>query len=196
VSGFRDGTLVYAEKLIASERILSLVLSCGVKLEGGNLSELAFVQSLGGRFVYLSDLEPAGYRHVPYLTIEWPYQRDRNVGGGPLMVGGRRYAKGLGMHSASRLTYRLESQYQRFEAAVAVDDSAGKKGSVTFGVYVLRRGAWKEAFTSGVLRGGEAPRPVSVDVAEADALTLTVDFADRGDELDHADWLDARVVKR
>jgi hypothetical protein len=26
-------------------------------------------------------------------------------------------------------------------------------------------------------------------------LTLTVDFADRGDELDHTDWLDARLIR-
>ena len=29
----------------------------------------------------------------------------------------------------------------------------------------------------------------------AEMITLTVDFADRGDELDHADWLDARLIK-
>ena len=80
------------------------------------------------------------------------------------MVGGRRYLKGIGMHSASRLTYRLDGKYRRFDAAVALDDSAGNGGSVTFGVYVLRDGSWKEAYTSGIVRGGEAPRPVSVDV--------------------------------
>ncbi|HEY3392664.1 MAG TPA: NPCBM/NEW2 domain-containing protein, partial [Lacipirellulaceae bacterium] len=144
---------------------------------------------------YLSDLKPEGYRHVPYLSIEWPYARDRNVLGEPLSVGGKQYLKGVGMHSAARLTYRLNGNYRRFDAAVALDDSAGTRGSVTFSVYVQREGAWEVAFTSGIVRGGEAPRPVSVDVAGAQALTLTVDFADRGDELDRANWLDARLVK-
>jgi hypothetical protein len=132
---------------------------------------------------------------VPYLSIEWPYRRDRNVMGDPLSVGGKRYMKGIGMHSAARLTFRLDGDYRRFDAAVAIDDSAGKRGSVTFGVYVLRDGAWAEAFTSGTVRGGEAPRPVSVDLTGAQGLTLTVDYADRGDELDRANWLDARLVK-
>jgi len=44
-------------------------------------------------------------------------------------------------------------------------------------------------------RGGDAPKSISVDVAGADAMTLVVDYADRGDELDHADWLDARLTK-
>ncbi len=116
--------------------------------------------------------------------------------GEPLTVAGQRYLKGIGMHSASRITYRLDGKFRRFDALAAIDDSADKKGSVTFGVYVSRDGQWKSAYTSDIVRGGDPPKPVSVDVDGAQALTLTVDFADRGDELDHADWLDARLVKK
>jgi hypothetical protein len=150
---------------------------------------------LGGGFAYLSDLEPADYRHVPYLDIAWPYERDRSVSGGPLEVGGKRYLKGLGMHSAARLTYKLEGQYKTFAAEAAIDDSAGPRGSVVFGVYVLRDAKWQPAFTSEIVRGGDPPQSVSVDLVGADAITLLVDFADRGDELDHADWLDARLIR-
>jgi endo-alpha-N-acetylgalactosaminidase len=159
------------------------------------VNDITFLQSPGGEFVYLSDLEPADYRHVPYLSLEWPYHRDANVLGQPLAVHGKRYLKGIGMHSAARITYRLEGKYRRFDAAVAVDDSADDRGSVNFGAYVLRDGQWKEASTSGIVRGGEEPRPISVDVSGADGITLTVDFADRGDELDRANWLDARLVQ-
>jgi hypothetical protein len=37
--------------------------------------------------------------------------------------------------------------------------------------------------------------PISVDVSQAQALALIVDFADRGDVLDRAAWLDARLTK-
>jgi len=103
--------------------------------------------------------------------------------------------KGIGMHSASRLTYRFDKDYQRFDAAVAIDDSAKGRGSVTFGVYLLRDGKWGEAFKSDIVRGNEAPQPISVELRGAKGMTLTVDYADRGDELDHAVWLDARLVK-
>jgi hypothetical protein len=195
VVGTRDGSLVYANGIKGSKNELAIEAAGRLRLAGGGVDEVVFLQSLGGRFVYLSDLEPDGYRHVPYLSIEWPYARDRNVRGEPLSVGGQRYLKGIGMHSASRLTYKLDGNYRRFDSAVAIDDSAGKRGSVTFGVYVQRNGAWTEAFTSDIVHGGEAPRPLSVDVTGAQGLTLTVDYADRGDELDHADWLDARLVK-
>jgi hypothetical protein len=77
---------------------------------------------------------------------------------------------------------------------VAIDDSADDRGSVTFGVYVLRDGKLVEAYKSGIVRGGDAPQAVSVDVAGAQGLTLVVDYADRGDEMDRADWLDARLI--
>ena len=78
---------------------------------------------------------------------------------------------------------------------VSVDDAAKGRGSVVFGAYVLRDGKWAEAYKSEIVRGGEPPRPVSVDLGGAAGLTLTVDYADRGDELDYADWLDARLVR-
>ena len=196
VVGTSDGSVLKALRVVADDKTLSVELGENLQIRGGNVKDVVLLQSLGGAFVYLSDLEPANYRHVPYLSIEWPYRRDRNVLGEPLTVAGQRYLKGLGMHSASRITYQLDGKFRRFEALAAIDDSADTKGSVTFGVYVSRDGQWTSAYTSDMVRGGVPPKPVSVDVDGAQALTLTVDFADRGDELDHADWLDARLVKK
>jgi hypothetical protein len=196
VIGLRDGSVLYANAIRADDDELRVELASGTTLIGGTVADVAAIQPLGGRFVYLSDLEPADYRHVPYLDIQWLWQRDRSVTGSPLRVRGDRYLKGIGMHSAARLTCRLAGDYCRFDAAVAVDDTASGRGSVTFGVYLLRNGEWQEAFTSGILRGDDAPQPVSVDLRDAEALTLTVDYADRGDELDRGVWLDARLIDR
>jgi hypothetical protein len=179
----------------ADENSIDAELPNGPKLKASSANDIVSIQSLGSPVVYLSDLEGADYRGVPYLSVKWPFMRDRNVLGDSIEVRGRRYLKGIGMHSAARLTYRLDRDYRRFDSAIAIDDSAKGRGSVTFGVYVLRDGKWGEAFTSGIVRGRDAPQPVSVDLTGANGLTLTVDFADRGDELDHAVWLDARLVK-
>jgi NPCBM/NEW2 domain len=196
VVGMRDGSLLYATKVSGAADNLALELTGGGKLSGGNVDDVvALVGSGGGKIVYLSDLEPTDYRHVPYLSIAWPYRADRNVLGRPLMVGGKRYLKGLGMHSAARLTYRLDGKFRQFDALAALDDSSEGGGSVTFGVYVLRNEQWRQAATSDTVRGGAPPEPVSVDVRGAEMITLTVDYADRGDELDHADWLDARLMR-
>jgi hypothetical protein len=157
---------------------------------------LVALQPLGGRATYLSDIKPQGYRHVPFLELTWPYQIDRNVKGGMLRCGGRLWLKGLGVHSAARLTYSLEPPspdpgYRRFEAEVGIDDSTEGGGSVRFRVLV----DGQEKFTSEIVRGGAATLPVSVDVAGAKRLDLVVDFADRGDVLDHANWLNPRLVR-
>ncbi len=106
------------------------------------------------------------------------------------------YLKGLGMHSPARLTYELDDAYERFQAEVAVDDEAKAGGSVVFRVFVDDgSGRWQQRASSETVRGGEAPRTLSADVKGAKRISLLIDFADRGDELDHADWLDARLVK-
>ena len=46
-----------------------------------------------------------------------------------------------------------------------------------------------------MIRGGMAPVPVDIDVSGAKRLSLIVEFGDRGDELDRANWLDARLVE-
>ena len=71
------------------------------------------------------------------------------------------------------------------------DDQAEGGGSVGFRVFV----DGQVRYASPVVRGGQAPLPISVDVAGAKRLDLVVDFADRADQVDHADWLDARLVR-
>lgn len=193
--GLRDGSLVYANAIRADEKGADVELANRVKLKGGAAENIVGVQVLDGPVAYLSDIEGGDYRGVPYLSVKWPFTRDRSVLGEPIVVRGKRYLKGIGMHSAARLTYRLDGDYRRFDSAIAVDDSAKGRGSVSFGVYTLRDGKWGEAFKSGIVRGADEPQNVSTDLRGAKGLTLTVDFADRGDELDHAVWLDARLVK-
>jgi hypothetical protein len=146
--------------------------------------------------MYLSDLKPIGYLHVPFLDMTWPLGIDRNVLGGQLRSGGKVYFKGLGMHSTARVAYDLPHSVRAFQAELAVDDCAGLNGSVVFSVYLHDgRDDWKLAFQSEIVRGGQQTVPISVDVAGAKRIALIVDFADQGDVLDYADWLSARFVK-
>jgi hypothetical protein len=155
-----------------------------------SLENLVFFQPLSGRAEYLSQIKPAEYRHVPYLGVAWPYALDRNVQGGGLRVGGQFHLKGIGLHSAARLSYDLPPGVKRFQAEAALDDSS-VEGSVRFRVFV----DGKEKYSSPTLRGGMPPLPLDVDVAGAKRLELVVDFADRADVQDRADWLDARLIR-
>jgi len=188
--GFDDGSRLLVTRLGVEAGVVRLV-AFGQTWKTAS-KHVTFLQPLSGRAAYLSDRRPSGYRFVPYLSVNWPYRRDRNVGGGFLRNGGRLYLKGLGVHSAARLSYALEENAQKFQAELALDDSAQGGGSVRFRVLLDGR----EKFTSPILRGNQPPAPISVDVRGAKRLDLVVDYADRGDVQDHADWLNARLIRK
>jgi hypothetical protein len=80
---------------------------------------------------------------------------------------------------------------KRFQADLGIDDSTNGQGSVQFRVLV----DGEEKFVSPIVRGGKPPVPVSIDITGAKTLELVVDYADRADVLDHADWLNARLTE-
>ena len=156
------------------------------------LERVRMLEFHGGAVAYLSDLQPASYRHMPYLGgVRYGWQADRAIGGSPLSLRGVRYRKGIGVHAHAELVYRLDGQYRLFRAVVGVDDNTGGGGSVVFVVLV----DGKERFRSERLTGHSAPVEVNVPLAGAQELRLVVEFADYGDVLDHADWADAYLVR-
>lgn len=192
--GLGDGSRLMVRQCVlegGSARLSPVLLEGADGTFQAPAEQIVFLQVFGGRATYLSDLEPAGYRHVPYLSTVWPWRADRNVLGTNLRAGGREYVKGIGMHSAARLTYRLDRPYRRFQAEIAIDDHTVGRGSVTFRVFVDA----EQRYASETIRGGTPPVPISVDVTGGRQLSLIVDFGQRADELDHANWLDARLVQ-
>ena len=133
--------------------------------QGPGLPHAATHKRVPGRAVYLSDIRPDEYRFLPYLETKWPYKTDRNVTGGQLRCGGRLYLKGLGVHSAARLSYRLDRPWSRFQAEVGIDDSTGGRGSVGFRVFV----DGKQKYASPPIRGGMPPQAISIDLSRREA---------------------------
>ena len=189
-AGFADGSRLLADRLLLDESAVRITTALGHTWKTSPKSLVA-LQPLGGRAVYLSDLKPAEYRHTPWLALTWPFQADRNVTGGRLRCGGRLYLKGLGLHSKAELIYALDGAYRRFDAELGIDDSTAGRGSVQFRVLV----DGQEKYSSKTIRGGGTAVPISIDLSGAKRLELVVDFADRADVLDRADWLGARLVR-
>ncbi len=156
------------------------------------VASISRLEVRNGKLVYLSDLKPVEVRQVPYLDGSFPLQADRAVSGRPLRLGGKSYARGLGTHSRSELTYNLNASYATFAAMVGVDDAVGTQGSVIFRVYGDEKLLWE----SPVLRGGDVPVELKLDVKKVLLLRLEVDYADGGDAADHADWADARLLRQ
>ncbi len=121
-----------------------------------------------------------------------PVEKDRSNGdiaagdGRRLKIGAITYAKGLGVHAGSEVVVPTHGA-TTFTAKVGVDSEVGTSGSVVFQVW---NGTTKLA-DSGVLRGGQAAKALSVDVRGATELRLVVTNAGNGNSGDHADWADA-----
>ncbi len=203
--GFREGSWLQVAALEKVGKQTTLVLAAGVRLEADSLAllkALTFLQTTGGRVVYLSDLSAVSYKHIPFFQQTWKYGRNQNLFGGRLRVGREVFAKGISMHSTSRLAYRVPRGATAFDAELALDQTAHGGGSVRFRVYLLDAdAAWRVAAESPVVRGGaptvrgnEAALSLHVELKGARALALIVDFADQGDRQDHADWLNARFI--
>ncbi len=137
------------------------------------------------RDAWLDEVQPLSALQT-YGTLA----RRRSIDGNPLRIGGRQYPRGLGAHAESELVYALNNSYQRFEAEVGVDDEKGGAGTVRFLVLVDGR----TVFDSGVMKGQQPAKRVSVSLEGAEELTLQVTDAGDGINCDHADWGDARLV--
>jgi len=150
-----------------------------------------------GHGVYLSDME------VSEAFAHGDLRLDKGYTGQPISLAGRVFTKGLTTHAAttaeggpSRLVYKLGGAWKaakRFKAWIGVDDSGGKEGTCLFLVEVCRNGQCQKVFESPLLRRGDAPVAVSVDLSGAEELHLTVTDGSDGISSDHAVWADAMI---
>lgn len=76
---------------------------------------------------------------------------DENLHGRPLKIAGREFQSGLATHAHGEIAYRLDGNYERFQAWVGIDDIGGKNASVRFrvtnnpGIETLQQILWERA---------------------------------------------------
>lgn len=112
-------------------------------------------------------------------------RNDRSWAGGAISVGGKTYARGLGVHADSWLTFPLGGKFSKFHVIPGPDDA--HRGRLEMKILV----DGKEVYTTGPTSSRDRPRkPIEISVATADSLTLVVDsLGERGG--DHASWAGA-----
>jgi len=113
----------------------------------------------------------------------------KSVDGNPLTIGGQKFERGVGTHAVSTFMINIGGKGKRFSASVGVDDETGDKSSVVFYVLADKKVLWQ----SGVMKKGDAPKRVDVDVQTMKVLGLLVTDAGDGIDYDHADWCDAKI---
>jgi alpha-galactosidase len=137
-----------------------------------------------------------------------PVRRGRGQRGQPaaapvFRLGGATYAHAVPLQSDGDLAIEL-SGAARFVSMIGVDDGSAPQparegappppppapGSVVFGVWV----DGNKAFESGVMKRGDTPQMVSIDLTGAKRLVLAVIDANDGTSGDNAVWGGAAIV--
>ncbi|MCX7045388.1 MAG: NPCBM/NEW2 domain-containing protein [Candidatus Sumerlaeota bacterium] len=134
--------------------------------------------------VWLSSLD------LTKMTTGWGQPLvDKGVQDNPISIGGQAFEHGVGTHAESVMYIDLKGGADKFSAFVGVDDrTKGKKGTVEF--KLIADG--QEVFNSGVMKTGEAPKKIEVNLKGKKTLILIADSAGDGKDFDHADLADAK----
>jgi alpha-galactosidase len=123
-------------------------------------------------------------------TSGWgPIEKDRSNNtqaggdGRTLTINGTTYAKGLGVHAVSEISYYLGRACTSFSSSVGIDDETAN-GSVVFQVFA----DGTKIADSGQMTGADAAKQLSGSLANAEQLRLVVTNGGDNINSDHADW--------
>lgn len=109
----------------------------------------------------------------PYLyEASWggAPRRNMNANDEPLMVGGKTFDKGFGVHSGSKLAFHLGGGCTRFTATAGIDGTSPLDSAAGFEVWTDNKLAW----SSGKITYGTGGINLDIDITGARTLTLAV----------------------
>lgn len=142
--------------------------------------------------MYLSDIDWQDC-HNGWIAIANSDQavRDATFARNALTISGQSYEKGLGTYPLSQVVYRIDAQYDVFEAYAGLSDDSNTEGKpAQFLVFVDDI----LAYDSGPVVQGEPARFVQVPLIGADELRLVTQVAeDAGASF--TTWADAKLLK-
>ena len=181
-----------SKQIVSQDQNYAVTLASGVSLTvpAGQVRTMDF--SLG-KVRQLSQLKPSAVQYVPFWDQVWEYRKDVGPLSSPISLGGVAYAKGLSIHSKTKLTFRLQGEYRLFQTVLGIDDLSDDSG--TLGDVQLTISGDGKPLLEADVKGTDAPRKVDLNVTGVRELQILVDY---GGELDIADWLslaDAKVLK-
>jgi hypothetical protein len=185
-----DSSLLAATRLEWSGDRLEITLSSGQSVQL-DPRLVAGIEVHSPRRLWLAEIAPQAVEHTAFLDRNWTHRVNRCAAGGPLVVNGRTYRRGLGLHSACKLTWELGGRFQSFVAAVGIDDSAGPWADADLRVCL----DGKLAAEHRGLMHGQKPRPIKLDVSGRRFLTIEVGYGRRGHVQDRVDVLDAALIR-
>ncbi len=143
------------------------------------------------RLVLLGDIERVVEQTAAFDTV-WPIADNAAPEGGPIMMRGRSFDRGIVAVPRTRLRYDVAGRFDVFEATIGLADGFGPQAHAV--VRILADD--KVVFENTELTGASAPKQLSVEIHKAKRLTIEVDFGDHFDLGDRVAIIAPRLLSR
>ena len=205
IVGTLDGSVIRCKRLKVDSDTIQIETTEETRLttlppllsgDPSDVDYLCFIQSARENIVWLDTIAPSHFRHIPLLGLNWRFNINRSVEGLRLRIrNGDSYLRGIGMHPTSVIQFELPTGSVDFVTEVAMDHSAGRRGSVSVHILLSDNGEdWDEVYTSNVIHGSDGVLPIRIPVSGRKHISLVVNHANDGDVLDHVNWLRPYIV--
>lgn len=144
-----------------------------------------------GKLMWLSALKPRDVKHeFRFIDPAKAYENDRDVWGKPLRLGDRTFPRGVCIRSRTRLRYRLDGDYSRFQALMGIQ--AGYSGDVRIELSL----DGQKVLDQAVVPAAEEPTAIDLDVSDKFVLEILVDFGEVESDIgDHLVLANAKLLR-
>lgn len=190
-----DGSSLVADSVKLAEGKLTLDLGKAGPRELES-ARVAGIEQMSGPVSWLSSRPPSEMVYTPFLGSHdrYPARMNRSVEGGPIVFGERKFARGIGVHSYSKLVWSLDGgDYKVFRTRYAIDPAQQNTGAANVTVRIIVDD--KVVHEQANVRAGTLSAPVTVDLNGGKTLTLEVDFGQNIDSQDRLNWIEPALLK-
>jgi hypothetical protein len=149
------------------------------------------VDVLGGRAVFLTELDPVKDEQISTFSTKWPTQINKNVMGQPLRVAKQAFSRGIGVHTRSALVYEIDGTFDTLSLQAGVDDSAAPFGEANLTVVLDGKVLWEKKS----LKAGQLTEPLKLPIKGGRKLELLADPADKMDVQGRVDWVNVALTR-
>lgn len=192
--GFRvklsDGSSITAKSLRLQDNKLTIDLSDGAP-RTLDLASVNSIEQVNGPVSWLSSRPPVENVHTPFFEASFPAKMNQTVSGKPIRFADKTYARGIGVHSYSRLSWDLDGAYSAFRTQYAID-GIGAYANVTVRIKLDDHVVHEKADVGA----GAISDVISVPLGDAKRLTLEVDYGKTYDTQDRLNWIEPALVKK
>ena len=155
-------------------------------------SSIQSVRIINSQLLDLSRMTPLNVLTEGFFSKPPAPVADRNTLKSPMRIGKQYYARGWGCMSRTQLDFKVSAEDVAFYAEVGLDPSLATVGHVVFEVLVDGESV-RQVSIGG--EDTEAAIPIRVPLQSARVLSLRVDYGQRADIGDYANWGDALLIR-